>query len=232
MAAVSRRTAAKTSNSNAFYRQRLAQEHAGTTVFNEVRQHNLTVNLLVNNAGVSYRGEFEELPLEKNHQQIMLNIAALVDLTHAFLPPMLSKGSGAIINVGSGAGFFPMPYQAVYAATKAFVVSFSEAIWEEYRKRGIRVVALHPGATDTNVFNVQGSDVKVHKAKPETVVKLALKALEKKRHLVVPGLETKLEALVLPRIMPRSIMPWFVATVTKMVFEVYKPKHNQEKTAV
>lgn len=206
----------------------LTHENAGAEVFAEVQQKNLTVDLLINNAGVSYRGEFEELPLTKNHAQIMLNVAALVDLTHAFLPAMLAKGDGSIINVASGAGFYPVPYQAVYAASKAFVVSFSEALWEEYRTRGVHVLTLCPGATDTNVFNVQGSDVKIKKDKPERVVNLALQALEKKRHLMVPGFENKFESLILPKIMPRSILPWFVAKVSERIFDVYKPKYSEK----
>jgi len=86
---------------------------------------------------------------ERDHQQVMVDVTTVVDLAHAFVPSLLARGEGAIINTASTASFQPLPYMAVYGASKAFVLSFSQALSEEYRDRNLRVLALCPGATET-----------------------------------------------------------------------------------
>src|SRR5687768_17927332 len=108
--------------------------------------------MLVNNAGFGSMGDFAKLDLARELNMIDLNVKSLVELTYRFLAPMRARKRGTIINVASTAGFQPVPFMATYAATKAFVLSFSEALWEENRPFDIKVMALCPGSTDTNFF--------------------------------------------------------------------------------
>lgn len=196
----------------------LSEEHAANKVSAEVKRQNIQVDILINNAGIAFQGEFADLSVEQNHSQIMLNVAALVDLTHAFLPDMLVRRDGAIINIGSTTSFYPLAYQAVYGATKAFVLSFSEALWAENRQSGVRVLAVCPGATETAFFEAMGSDVSSRKDTPEQVVKIGLSALESNRHFVIPCVQNNFESRILPRILPRSILARLVASISRKVF--------------
>ena len=197
----------------------LSREEAAVEIHRELRQRNLRVSLLVNNAGFSTNGAFETIAASLDHQQIMLNVAAVVNLTHEFIPEMLAQGEGIVINVGSTTSFYPLPQQAVYAASKAFVLSFSEALWVEYRQRGIRVLALCPGATDTAFFNTMGRDVTLKKHTPEKVVQVALAALDQNRHYVIPGLRNTLESALLPRLLPRSLVARLVGTLSQRAYK-------------
>ena len=154
----------------------------------------------------------------------MLNVAALVDLTHRFLPAMLARGSGAIINVASTAAFQPIPYMAVYGATKAFVLSFSEALWAEYRSKGIRVLALCPGPTSTDFFNVVGTEDASLGAKetPEKVVRVALRALQRGAPSVISGRMNLLKANSV-RLAPRAL-------VASMGAQLMRPGHTGGRT--
>ncbi len=175
----------------------LSQEGAALTLAQTIQQRGLQVDVLVNDAGFATHGHFETLSASRDHAEAMLNVVAVVDLTHALLPPMLERSEGVIINVASTAGFQPVPYMAVYGASKAFVLSFSEALWVEYRKRGIRVLALCPGTTDTPFFEVAGAEeAKVGGMRtPEQVVATALRAVEKGRSSVVDGVANSLQTL-------------------------------------
>lgn len=166
----------------------LAKPGAAQRVFNEVTRRGLEIDVLINNAGFGVHGPFENIPLESQRGQLDLNIGALVELTHLFLP-MLERRRGGIIQVASAAAYQPTPYMAVYGATKAFVLSFSEALWAEYKDRGVRVVALSPGATDTPFFVRAGEAAAGgrKKARPEDVVLLGLDAFQKNRPSVVHG---------------------------------------------
>ena len=135
-----------------FLVQDLTAPAAAKTVFDAVTQKGLTIDLLINNAGFGDYGDFAELDGEKQVGIVQLNILALVDLTHQFLPGMRQRRSGGIINMSSTAAFQPMPYFAVYAASKAFVLSFSEALWAENSSYGVRVLAVCPGPTETKFF--------------------------------------------------------------------------------
>lgn len=115
------------------------------------------IDLLVNNAGFAARGRVWELSVERQHQEIELNVAALVRLTHAALSQMVPRRQGAILNVSSVLGFLPLPYYGVYAGTKAFVLSFTEALHEELRGTGINATAILPGYTPTEFQAVAGA---------------------------------------------------------------------------
>ena len=172
----------------------LARPGAAREVFDEVQRRGLEVDVLINNAGFATFGGFAETSLERQRDEVQLNVTALVELTHHFLP-MLERRQGGVINVASTAAFQPTPYMAIYGATKAFVLSFSEALWAEYRGRGVRVLALCPGATKTNFFNVAGEQAAVGaKAEPEAVVQLALRSFDRNRSYVVHGFGNYLTA--------------------------------------
>ena len=185
----------------------LSRVGAARTVFEETQQRGLTVDILINNAGFGTYGPFDTLNAEREQEVIRLNVATLVDLTHSFLPAMLARHQGAIINVASVAAFQPIPYQAVYAATKAFVLSFSEALWGEYRTQGVRVLALSPGETATEFFHVLGNgyDTPLGNVEtPEQVVQVGLRALERGRPSVVSGRQNALLANS-SRFIPRGL---------------------------
>ncbi|HWT04775.1 MAG TPA: SDR family oxidoreductase [Xanthomonadales bacterium] len=147
----------------------------------------LMVETLINNAGFGTHGEFASLDGARERDEVLVNVLAPVMLTHALLPAMIARKSGAIVNVGSTASFQPVPYMAVYGATKAFVLSFSEALAEEVRAHGVRVVALCPGQTDTAFF--EGiDDARIGRARTtKQVVDTALRALKRGRVVAIDG---------------------------------------------
>ena len=162
---------------------------ARSQLFEETKQRGLEIDMLINNAGFGSMNDFTKLDLEHELEMIELNITAVVELSHRFLGPMRERKRGTIINVASTAGFQPVPYMATYAATKAFVLSFSEALWDENRMHGIHVMALCPGVTETNFFEASGIDRPPLRTvqTPEEVVETALRALPRKKSLVISG---------------------------------------------
>jgi short-subunit dehydrogenase len=198
----------------------LSKASAAQAVLDETRARGLTVDILINNAGFGTYGRFEEISAARQHEEVLLNCAALVGLTHAFLPGMLQRESGAIIHLASLAAFQPVPYMAVYGATKAFVLSFSEALWAENRARGVRVLALCPGATDTAFFDTVGAAEAAlgSRMRPEIVVSRALRALERGRSYVIPGASNYLLAQG-ARVLPR-------ATLTQASERVMRPRNK------
>jgi uncharacterized protein len=193
----------------------LARPGAGAALGQELSRRGVTVDVLVNNAGFATWGPFETASPEREREEVQLNVAAVVDLCHAFYPGMLARGRGAVVNVASTAAFQGVPGMAVYAATKAFVLSFSEALWHEGRGRGVAVTALCPGATDTAFFDVAGVEgAMLNRARPEPVVEAALAALSRGRSLVVPGAGNALLAAV-SRLSPRSVATRAAAAVVR-----------------
>ncbi|WP_407944316.1 SDR family NAD(P)-dependent oxidoreductase [Paenibacillus durus] len=174
----------------------LAKEGAPSELYQQCRLLKVEIELLVNNAGFATHGLFEQVSGERQHEEVMLNVTAVVDMTHLFLPDMLRKSSGAVINVASTAGFQPLPYMAVYGATKAFVLSFTQALYWENRDRGVKFFALCPGSTDTSFFNVVGAEEASvgKKDTPERVVEIALRALKEGKLYVVPGMQNYMGA--------------------------------------
>jgi short-subunit dehydrogenase len=164
------------------------------------------IDLLVNNAGFGAHGRFDQIDVSRQLDMIRLNVETLVALAHRVLPGMVARRSGAIINIGSTAAFQPCPYMAVYGATKAFVLSFSEALHEEYRSHGVTVLALNPGPTATNFFVIAGEDARVGATRSvQDVVATGLRALAAKRGYVIDGAANRVMAFS-ARIMPRGLM--------------------------
>jgi hypothetical protein len=150
------------------------------------------IDILVNNAGFGTYGPFAEIDAGREHELVAVNVDALVRLTHAILPGMLARGRGGILNVASTIAFQPGTYQATYGASKAFVLSLSQALWAETRGSGVTVTALCPGPTRTGFVDALGSDVSHtatyrRLAAPEPVVAAGLRALDRGRAVVVPG---------------------------------------------
>src|SRR5881396_2956025 len=186
----------------------LSEPDAPARLFEETLQRELQINFLINNAGFGSMGDFARLDLERELKMIDLNIRSLVELTHRFLQPMRERRSGRIINVASTAGFQAVPFMATYAATKAFVLSFSEALWEENRPYGIQVMALCPGVTETNFFEAahmgQRPPARVAQT-PEQVVDTALRALKRGKGHVISGW-TNFFMTETERLIPRSLI--------------------------
>jgi uncharacterized protein len=167
--------------------QDLGAPGAAQRVFDEVGRLGIEVDVLINNAGFGRYGHFGELPLSEQRAEIDLNVVALVELTHLFMPVIEARRGGVIL-VASVAGYFPTPYLSVYGATKAFVLSFGEALWAEYRDRGIRVLTLSPGQTDTGFFARAGEGLRQQtKATPENVAIFGLTAFQRRMPSVIHG---------------------------------------------
>jgi hypothetical protein len=177
------------------------------------REH-IDVDLLINNAGLGDSGPFATSDLRRNEQMMLVNMVALTSLTRRLLPQMVARGRGGILNVSSSAGFLPIPNFTVYAATKAYVTSFSEALRAELHGTGVSVCALCPGPVHTEFQEVANRPGRQPDSGPEfvhvsveQVVHDALAALEADRPLVIPGFAMKL-GMFLVRITPMSILRW------------------------
>ena len=185
----------------------------------DIEKRGVTIELLVNNAGFGYVSEVETIDVKRIHEMIQVNVATLTALTLQVLPGMLARGHGGVINIASVAAFQPVGYMGAYAATKAYVLHFSEALWAEVRERGVTVTTLCPGSTRTEFFSVSGAPdwLEKHSAQEvKPVVRTALKALEKRRSYVVSGWKNYILSLLV-RIATR-------ATVVKESMKYFRPK--------
>ena len=173
--------------------QDLTENNAGQLVYDSIKSQGWSIDLLINNAGFGDYGNFDTRPLQKQIEMIQLNITVLTELTSLFLPEMKQRGKGGIINVSSIAGFQALPYMSVYAATKAFVLSFTEALWAENKDSGVNILALCPGPTESNFFEVAefpnsfGKGQENNLISAQTVVQEALTALNKNQSSLVTG---------------------------------------------
>ncbi|GAB4535031.1 MAG: SDR family oxidoreductase [Pleurocapsa sp.] len=192
--------------------QDLTETAAGKIVYDAVVAKGLIIDLLINNAGFGDYGNFCDRPLEKQIAMIQLNVTVLTELTGLFLSQMRERGKGEIINVSSIAGFQPLPYMSVYAATKAFVLNFTEALWAENKDSGVKILALCPGSTESEFpqraefpESFGGGD-KNGMVSAQEVVKEALKALEKNQsNLVTGGIGNQIVVNV-SRFVPRELL--------------------------
>lgn len=200
----------------------LSKPGAAVALHAATKAKNLTVDLLLNNAGFGSFGKFEAIDPKHESEMIQVNVAAVVELCHAFIPEMLARGGGDVINVASSAAFQPDPFFSTYGATKAFMLSFSEALWAEYRGRAIHVLAVCPGATRTGFFEATKSEGMIEKVKlfqslmmtSEQVVAQSLRALERRKHYVINGWINWLIAHS-ARFSPRWMVAYFAAIAMK-----------------
>lgn len=199
----------------------LAEAGAPVRLFEETNGRGLEVETLINNAGFGSMGDFTSHELERELNMIDLNVKSLVALTYFFIRPMRERKRGTIINVASTAAFQGVPFMAVYAATKAFVLSFSEALWDENRPFGVHVMALCPGVTETNFFAAAKSErppLRVAQT-PEQVVDTALKGLKRGKTHIISGWTNYVMAES-ERLAPR----WLVARIAG---KAMKPKYGK-----
>jgi short-subunit dehydrogenase len=187
----------------------LRRREAPENIFDFLRNENIEIDILVNNAGFGLGGEFAETDLQRELEMIQVNVAALTHLTKLFLAPMIRRRSGRVLNLASTAAFLPGPLMAVYYATKAYVLSFSQALAEELRNTGVTVTALCPGATETKfaetaqvgtsrVFTAFGI------ANAADVAEYGFHAMMKGKRVAVPGFRNKLVAQA-NRLAPRAL---------------------------
>ncbi|MFE3876316.1 SDR family NAD(P)-dependent oxidoreductase [Kitasatospora sp. NPDC059146] len=185
----------------------LADAHAGQTLADQVDRLGLDVTSVVNNAGFATFGPFHEADPARLRQEIAVDVTAVADISRAFIGRLRAAGCGVLVNVASMAAYQPNPRMAVYGATKAFVLSLTEALWEESRGTGLRVLALSPGATRTEFFEVVGTERAAggtRLAAPVDVVRTALAALDRGNPppSVIAGRMNRVLA-VLARLAPR-----------------------------
>lgn len=191
----------------------LALPGAAQRLTAELGRRGLAVATLINNAGFGLAGPFEALPADRQRDMIALNAGVLTELCHAMLPEMRAAGRGAILNVASTGAFQAGPGIAVYFATKAYVLSFTEALHQELKGSGIRVSALCPGPTRTEfgaVAGVTSQRFERFSGDAADVVKAGLKGLEADEAIVIPGFSNKLSAQS-NRLLPRALMRRIVA---------------------
>jgi short-subunit dehydrogenase len=202
----------------------LLEPDADKLLFEETERHGFQIDWLINNAGFGSVGDFANLDGDKELKIIDLNVRSLVAVTHKYLPKMRERRRGFIINVSSAAGFQPIPFMATYAATKAIVTSFSEAIAEENRPFGIHILALCPGSTKTNFFAASDIDRPIQvkgQQTAEQVVETALKAMENGQIRAVSGFANKVGAF---------LGTLFPTTLTNRVMaKALRPRYQKEK---
>lgn len=191
----------------------LSQAGAVDELCGWLNREGIAIDFLINNAGLGDRGSFATAEPERVREQLTVNVVALTTLTRAFLPPMLEKKRGAILNVSSSAGFLSIRKMAVYAASKAYVTSFSDGIRGEVRKQGIVVSALCPGPVDTEFSSVARRSMgkqpfpspSIMHMPVEAVVRAGLAGIERGRALVIPGIVMKI-AMLLVRLTPMAVL--------------------------
>ena len=209
----------------------LAYPDSAHALWKETTRRGLSVDLLVNNAGFGSVGYFDELSAQKESDMVSVNVGAVVALTRLFLPPMLAKKRGGVLNVSSTAAFQPVAFMATYGATKAFVLSFSQALWAELKERGpdidVRIVALCPGGTDTHfaddLENDRGRFEAMSQDTPREVALAALHALDTNASSHVVGTGNYVGTLG-ARLLPRS-------TMAKMTARIFRPQTDETVAA-
>jgi hypothetical protein len=196
----------------------LAQGEAPTQILGQLQHHGLKVDVLVNNAGFGAQGRFAELPLERQLEMIQVNLTALTHLTRLLLPGMVERRHGGVLNVASTAAFQPGPYMAVYYATKAYVLSLSEALAEEVAGTGVVVTALCPGPTETAFADAaQMKDsilFKMNRMSARSVAEIGHRTFRQGRALAVTGFRNRMLAMSV-RFSPRSLVRKIAASLNK-----------------
>ncbi len=182
----------------------LSAPDAAARLVDDLTTRSIDVDVLINNAGFATHGDVVTSDPEVLDREVALNVATLVGLTSRLTPSMVERRRGAVINVASTAAFQPVPHMAVYAATKAFVLSFTRALWKECQGTGVSAIAICPGATDTEFFDVVGDDASVGgRRSVEQVVATTMRGLRRNRPSIVDGLANRVTAAAAPRMPSR-----------------------------
>jgi short-subunit dehydrogenase len=193
----------------------VADPEARAALFDEIAARGLTVDVLVNNAGIGTMGSVLTTSVADEIAQVRVNVEAVIDLTTRTVQQMVPRGRGAILNVGSTAGFYPFPGQPGYAGTKAFVRTYTDGLRGELAGTGVTIAALHPGPVRTEFLESAGMDDKAFAAafpkflwmSPREVAKAGVDALEHDRGSVIPGLPSKLSTYVFANLPRRVLLP-------------------------
>ncbi len=188
----------------------LANSDSPQELFDTLTGDSVHIDFLVNNAGFGLGGEFVDTDIERELDMIQVNVTSLVQLTKLFLPPMIKRKEGRVMNVASTAAFQAGPLHSIYYATKAFVLSFSEAIAEELRKTGVTVTALCPGPTESNFAERAGTNksrlfTHAKVASAEEVARYGYAAMMKGVRVAIPGMQNKLMVQA-ERLVPRIVV--------------------------
>lgn len=193
----------------------LSRPTAAAELWEQTSRQGLDIDVLVNNAGFGTHSDVADADPQRLEDAIELNCRTLVGTTVRYLPQMRAQGSGTIINIASTAAFQPLPKMAVYGATKAFVLSFTEALWAEEREHGIRVVAVCPGLTDTPFFELageaaagaaSGAAASAFTRTPQQVVEHTIRALSGRKPSFVDGTANAFVSRVVTRMLPRRVV--------------------------
>jgi uncharacterized protein len=193
----------------------LAAPDAVEQIVAELDRQDLKIDLLINNAGLGLTGDFLSHGRAAELASIQVNVQALVGLSHALGAGMVSRGAGGIINLASNAAFQPLPYMATYAAAKAFVLHFSEALGFELQGHGVHVMAVCPGPTATNFFEGVSTNMKdAAFDSAELVVRRTLRSFDRKKSVVYPGRFSVRLATWFPRLLPRGVVVRAAASAT------------------
>lgn len=174
------------------YQQDLGKIGAATLLYSRIKEDNINISILVNNAGIGLVGPTDKIDLHRDESMMLLNIINLVELCKLFISDMYIEGNGKILNISSTGAFQPGPYTSTYFASKAFVLSYSRAIRYEAEKKGVQVCALCPGATKTNFFAQEGTKIPLGAMSAEEVAAYAYKRLMKNKEITVPGFSNRL----------------------------------------
>ncbi|BDR55704.1 SDR family NAD(P)-dependent oxidoreductase [Xylocopilactobacillus apis] len=192
---------------------------SGSKIYEYVCEQGIFIDIIINCAGFGLNGTVNEIDYNNQHDEVMLNVVSVFDLTKKFLKPMIARNKGTIINVASSSAYHPIPTMAVYAASKAFVLSFTEALAVECQNSGVKVIAISPGATDTNFFSTGGGVAVGNLRTPSHVVDVTMKALSKNKISQIDGINNYFTSAILPRILPRKAM-------VNMVYRIMKKQAN------
>lgn len=198
----------------------LSQPEAPQQIFDALKGRGLVVDVLVNNAGFGLHGEFQHLPLHRQMDMIQVNVSSLVALTGLFLPGMIQRKRGGILNVGSVAGYFPGPRMTVYFSTKAFVRSFTDGLIEDLRGMGVTVTNLAPGPTETNFSNVARMhyrrNVSTLKMSAGSVARSGYEGFRRGKASVIPGASNWILSHVIAKFFPRAFIRRMVGKYNKL----------------
>lgn len=191
----------------------LSHSKSAQEIFDQLKEEKIQIDILVNNAGFATYGHFDQMKPTEIQSEIDVNISALTQLTRLFLPEMIERHSGKILNLASIAAFAPGPFMSVYFATKAYVLSLSEALSEELKGTGVSVTVLCPGPTKTGFADrasIQNSNLYTNKPmRAGEVAQIGYSGLMNNKTVILPGFKNKLFVMLL-RIIPRSLMPKMV----------------------
>ena len=195
----------------------LSDKEAVKESYDSIKALNVKIDILINNAGFGMSTKY----LSKNYgdyeKMVNLNILSVINLTSLFLPEILKNKEGGVINVASTGAFQPLPYQAVYGASKAFVLSYTEALYAEYSESNIHIMTLCPGFTDSNFKEVSSApDADIKYMSSDEVATTCIKSFEKKKIICVPGSQNKILSVV-----PRFLSRKRILKITTNMFKEY-----------